>query len=251
MNKSMIEIRNVKKRFVIPHEKTDSLKVTLINLFRRKTFETFYAVDDISFEIKEGEFVGIIGRNGSGKSTLLKLLAGIYHPDSGEINIKGDISPFLELGVGFNGELSGRDNVYLYGAVLGLTKKEIDDKLKDILEFSELERFIDQKLKNYSSGMQVRLAFSVAIQSYAPIFLVDEALAVGDIKFQDKCYEVFRRFKKQGKTIILVSHDYNVMKQFCDKGILLENGKVIGQGKINTVVDKYLAMIKNEEKSGR
>ena len=181
-----IVVKNLSKRFVIPHEKISTLKGAFISFFKKKDYEVFDALKDVSFEVKKGEFFGIIGRNGSGKSTLLKILAGIYVPNKGSVKIHGRISPFLELGIGFNPELSGRDNIYLNGTVLGLTKKQIDEKFNDIVAFSELERFIDQKLKNYSSGMSVRLAFSVAIHANRDILLMDEVLAVGDSNFQSK-----------------------------------------------------------------
>src|ERR1035437_6193207 len=184
-----ISVKNVSKQFSIPHDRTNTLKGAFVNLFRKNTSETFNALEDVSFEVKKGEFFGIIGRNGSGKSTLLKILAGVYVVNSGKLDINGLVSPFLELGIGFNPELSGRDNVYLNATVLGLTEKEIDKKFDSIVAFSELERFIDQKLKNYSSGMQVRLAFSVSIHANREILLMDEVLAVGDTNFQSKCLE--------------------------------------------------------------
>jgi ABC-2 type transport system ATP-binding protein len=237
--KPIISVKNVSKKFVIAHERENSLKRTLLNFWKKKTYEEFYALKDVSFEINRGEFVGIIGRNGSGKSTLLKILAGIYSPTSGNVIVDGTISPFLELGVGFNGELSGRDNIFLYGAVLGLSKKEIESKFKEIVEFAELSKFIDMKMKNYSSGMYVRLAFSVAIQSRAPILLVDEVLAVGDANFQAKCFDVFERYKKEGKTVVLVTHDMGAVEKWCDRCVLLEEGIVKENGKPNTIILKY------------
>jgi len=189
--------------------------------------------------VKKGEFFGIIGRNGSGKSTLLKVLAGIYQPDKGEVKINGMISPFLELGIGFNPELSGRDNVYLNATVLGMTKKQIDEKFDAIVAFSELERFIDQKLKNYSSGMQVRLAFSVAIHANREILLMDEVLAVGDELFQKKCLEQFGKIKASGKTIVFVSHDADAVRNYCDRVMLLRSGKVMGIGDPAEVSREY------------
>lgn len=237
--KSIIELKNVSKRFVIPHEKENSLKGTILSFLRGNTHETFYALKNISLNVLPGEFVGIIGRNGSGKSTLLKMLAGVYVPDSGKVHVHGTISPFLELGVGFNGELSGRDNVYLYGAVLGLTKKEIDAKFDEIVAFAELEQFIDTKIKHYSSGMYVRLAFSIAIQSNAPILLVDEVLAVGDANFQQKCFGVFEKFKKEGRTVVFVSHDLSAVQKFCDRALLLENGKIVKIGNVKETINYY------------
>lgn len=220
-----IQVEHLSKTFRLPHEKISTVRGAFVNLLRRKTFEEFKALDDVSFEVKKGEFFGIIGRNGSGKSTLLKILAGIYQPNGGRVKVHGQISPFLELGIGFNGELSGRDNVYLNAAILGLSKKQIDRKFSEIVSFSELERFIDQKVKNYSSGMQVRLAFSVAIHANRDILLMDEVLAVGDANFQEKCYQYFRKIKGH-KTVLFVSHDSESMKTFCDRTLVLDSGKV-------------------------
>lgn len=234
-----IKVENVSKTFRIPHEKVSSLRGAAVNLFRSGGYEEFKALDDVSFEIKKGEFFGIIGRNGSGKSTLLKILAGIYQPDNGNVQIDGLISPFLELGIGFNPELSGRDNVYLNATVLGMTKKQINEKFDSIVAFSELERFIDQKLNRYSSGMSVRLAFSVAVHANREILLMDEVLAVGDMNFQKKCYEYFNEIKGK-KTIIFVSHDMESMKKFCDRALLLQNGKIVKIAETKMIVDKYI-----------
>jgi len=245
-----IKVEGVSKTFKIPHEKVTSIRGAAVGLFSRKRgYEEFKALDDVSFEVKKGEFFGIIGRNGSGKSTLLKILAGIYQPDSGKIKIDGMISPFLELGIGFNPELSGRDNVYLNATVLGMTKKQIDEKFDSIVKFSELERFIDQKLKNYSSGMQVRLAFSVAIHANRDILLMDEVLAVGDSNFQSKCLTEFNRYKEMGKTVVLVSHDINTIQRFCDRAILLRSGKLIKIGNSEEVVDEYMCNNISDEES--
>jgi len=236
-----IKVDHVSKTFRIPHEKVTSLRSAAVGVFsRKKGYEEFKALDDVSFEVKKGEFFGIIGRNGSGKSTLLKVLAGIYQADSGKVEIDGLISPFLELGIGFNSELSGRDNVYLNATVLGMTKKQIDKKFDDIVKFSELERFIDQKLKNYSSGMQVRLAFSVAIHANREILLMDEVLAVGDTNFQSKCLTEFNRYKELGKTVVLVTHDIATVQRYCDRAMLVRNGKVIKIGKAEDVGNAYV-----------
>jgi ABC-type polysaccharide/polyol phosphate transport system ATPase subunit len=209
-----------------------------------RTYEVFYALKDISFEILPGEFIGIIGRNGSGKSTLLKLITGIFYPTAGEIFVDGSISPFLELGVGFNPELSARENIFLYCSILGLSKNESMESYPKILEFSELEQFIDSPLKTFSSGMQVRLAFSVAIQAKSPILLVDEVLAVGDAAFQEKCYDVFEHFNKIGRTIVFVSHNMESIVRFCDRVILLKNGEEIKEGAPRKIVDFYLNSVK-------
>jgi lipopolysaccharide transport system ATP-binding protein len=243
-----ISVKNISKTFKIPHEKVSSLRGAAVSAFsRNKGFEEFKALDDVSFEVKKGEFFGIIGRNGSGKSTLLKILAGIYQTEKGSVKIDGRISPFLELGIGFNPELSGRDNVYLNATVLGLTKKEIDKKFDLIVKFSELERFIDQKLKNYSSGMQVRLAFSVSIHANREILLMDEVLAVGDNNFQSKCLEEFNKYKESGKTVILVSHDIGTIQRYCDRAMLMRNGKIVNIGKANDVGDEYVYQNMSDE----
>lgn len=238
-NSIAIKVNNVSKTFKIPHEKISSLRGAAINIFKTGGFEEFKALDDVSFEVKKGEFFGIIGRNGSGKSTLLKILAGIYEPDGGKVKIDGRISPFLELGIGFNPELSGRDNVYLNATVLGLSKKQIDAKFDSIVAFSELARFIDQKLKNYSSGMSVRLAFSVAIHANRDILLMDEVLAVGDSNFQSKCLEEFNKYKSAGKTVVLVTHDIGTVQRYCDRAMLLRNGKIMKIGKAEEVGNAY------------
>lgn len=236
-----ISVKNVSKTFKIPHEKVTSLRSAAVGVFSRKRgYEEFKALDDVSFEVKKGEFFGIIGRNGSGKSTLLKILAGIYQPDKGKVKIDGMISPFLELGIGFNPELSGRDNVYLNATVLGMTKKQIDKKFDDIVKFSELERFIDQKLKNYSSGMQVRLAFSVSIHANRDILLMDEVLAVGDSNFQKKCIDIFRSYHSENKTVVLVTHDIGAVRKYCSKALLLHNGRIIKVGDVDEVCDEYI-----------
>lgn len=246
-NENAIEVKNVSKRFVIPHDKSTTLKGAFINFFHKSGSEVFDALNDVSFEVKRGEFFGIIGRNGSGKSTLLKILAGIYVPNKGSIKINGRISPFLELGIGFNPELSGRDNIYLNGTVLGLTKKQINEKFDGIVAFSELERFIDQKLKNYSSGMSVRLAFSVAIHANRDILLMDEVLAVGDENFRQKCLQKFEEYKSQGKTIILVSHDISAVEKYCDRTMLIRNGQIQKIGETKEVVEEYIRQ-NNEDK---
>lgn len=229
--KIAISVENLSKTFRIPHEKSSSMKQAVVNLFRnKKGYSEFKVLKDISFKIYEGEFFGIVGRNGCGKSTLLKILAGIYTYDTGKLEIHGKISPFLELGVGFNPELTGKENIFLNGAILGLSRKEIEDKYEEIVVFSELQEFMDQRLKNYSSGMQVRLAFSVAIHAHAPIILLDEVLAVGDARFQKKCHGVFSRLKSEGRTIVFVSHSMDAVREFCDRAILLSEGEIIVDG---------------------
>lgn len=237
---SVIVVRKVSKTFKLPHERTSSLKGLLINFYRRhKTYETQKALQNVSFEVKDGEFFGIVGRNGSGKSTLLKLLSGIYAPTKGDISVKGKLTPFIELGVGFNPELTGRENVFLNGALLGFTRKEMQAMYNDIVDFAELERFMDQKLKNYSSGMQVRLAFSIAIRAKGDILLLDEVLAVGDEAFQQKCVDVFEEYKSSGKTVVLVTHDMETVRRFCSRAMLVQDGVVTAIGEPNMIASKY------------
>lgn len=246
---SVITIKNLQKSFIIPHERRDTLKEHFTGFFKKRDYENFNALNDISCSIKKGDFIGIIGANGSGKSTLLKILAGIYTPTKGSINIQGKLSPFLELGVGFNPELSGKENIFLNAAVLGLSKKEILKRYQSIVNFSELERFMDMKVKNYSSGMFVRLAFSVAIQVDADILLMDEVLAVGDSQFQEKCFRVFRQLKEQKKTIVFVSHAMGSVEEFCNKVIYLKNGKLKMFGPTERVIQEYRKDILQEEEA--
>lgn len=244
-----IKVTEVSKTFKLPHEKQGSIKGLFINLFRRtRTFEKQQVLKDISFEIKKGEFFGIVGRNGSGKSTLLKLLAGIYSPDSGHIQVNGKLTPFIELGVGFNPELTGRENVFLNGALLGFSRKEMLAMYEEIVEFAELEKFMDQKLKNYSSGMQVRLAFSIAIRANSDILILDEVLAVGDEAFQKKCIDVFEQYKAAGQTIVLVTHDMETVRRFCSRAILLRDGNIVREGEPNLIAAAYSRLNREVEK---
>ncbi len=238
-----VVVKELKKSFVLPHEKYSGLKQAAINIFRPKSgYEKQKVLDGVSFEIKKGEFFGIVGRNGSGKSTLLKLLAGIYAPDEGLVQVNGSLTPFIELGVGFNMELTGRENVFMNGALLGFDRKQMLEMYDDIVTFAELENFMDQKLKNYSSGMQVRLAFSIAIRAESDILLIDEVLAVGDAAFQQKCYEMFREIQSQGRTVILVTHDMSAVLRFCDRAMLVDKGEVKIIGSSGKVADKYLEL---------
>jgi ABC-type polysaccharide/polyol phosphate transport system ATPase subunit len=236
-----IKVEGVSKSFRLPHNRQNSIKGSLINLVSRgdRTFETQELLKDISFDIKKGEFFGIVGRNGSGKSTLLKMLAGIYTPTSGKIIVNGSLTPFIELGVGFNPELTGRENVFLNGALLGFNEKDVSAMYDDIVAFAELERFMDQKLKNYSSGMQVRLAFSIAIRAQSDILLIDEVLAVGDAAFQQKCYSYFEALKRQRKTVVLVTHDMSAAERFCTRAMLIERGVIKTIGASSGVADTY------------
>lgn len=244
MSTPIITIHNLTKEFLLPHEKHDTLKEYVFNFFRPQTYERLKAVDNVSFEVKQGEFLGIIGRNGSGKSTLLKLIAGVLKPTSGHIKIRGKITPFLELGVGFQPELSGRDNVFLYGALLGLSRKQIKEKYDSIVAFAELERFMDQKVKNYSSGMQVRIAFSIAAHTDADILLIDEVLAVGDENYRRKCLRTMEQFKKQGKTCIIVSHDLNQVGDNCKQILWIDKGKIKNIDAGTKIINQYLENIR-------
>jgi ABC-type polysaccharide/polyol phosphate transport system ATPase subunit len=236
---SAVSLSHLSKQFRLPHQRYGTLKERAMHPFRGRTFDVLQAVDDVSVEIAPGEFFGIVGRNGSGKSTLLKCLAGIYRVDSGELAVQGRLSPFIELGVGFNPELSARDNAIINAILLGLTRSEAEARFDDIIAFAELEEFVDLKLKNFSSGMHVRLAFSVAIQVDADIVLIDEVLAVGDASFQQKCFDEFVRLKEEGRTIIFVTHDMGSVVRFCDRAMLLERGRTVELGDPETVTRKY------------
>lgn len=246
-NDIAIDIRSVSKIYRIRHEKIPSLKQTILKL-KRATYEEFLALDDVSFSVKHGETFGMIGPNGSGKSTLLKLIARILRPTSGEVRVNGSLSALLELGAGFHPDLTGRENIYINAAILGMRKRDIDKKLGDIIKFSELDRFIDAPVKNYSSGMYMRLGFSVAINVNPDILLVDEVLAVGDQAFQAKCYKVIYDFMKSGKTIIIVSHDLDTISDLCSKVIFMKDGKIVDMGKPLNTVAKYRAYIEELEK---
>jgi ABC-2 type transport system ATP-binding protein len=226
----VIRVDDVAKAFRIPEETMHTFKERALHPLRRTGYHTFDALKGISFDVKEGEFFGIVGRNGSGKSTLLKCLAGIYKADQGDIWLNGRMSPFIELGVGFNPDLAARDNVELNGIMLGLSPREARSRYEHVIEFAELEEFQHLKLKNYSSGMYVRLAFSVAIQVDADVLLIDEVLAVGDAAFQQKCYDVFNRLRDEGRTIVLVTHDMGAVNRFCHRAILLERGAIVAEG---------------------
>lgn len=246
-----VSVQNVYKDFKLPHEKITSIKSAFTGVLKggsRTSYEQQHALKSISFDVKKGEFFGIVGRNGSGKSTLLKIIAQIYQPTKGSIRVNGKLVPFIELGVGFNPELTGRENVYLNGAILGFTKEKIDENYKNIVEFAELEEFMDQKLKNYSSGMQVRLAFACATKAEAEILLVDEVLAVGDSDFQRKCFSFFKDLKRRHKTVIFVTHDMDAVREYCDRALLIEDSKVVLEGSAATVAAEYTKMFNSQTK---
>jgi ABC-type polysaccharide/polyol phosphate transport system ATPase subunit len=234
-----IRVSDASKTFRIPHRQVSTLKERVLHPFQAAEFDELRAVDHLTFDIEEGEFFGIVGRNGSGKSTLLKCMAGIYDLDAGSIDVRGRLSPFIELGVGFNPDLTARDNVVINAIMLGLTRKQAKDRFDEIVRFAGLEEFLDLKLKNYSSGMQVRLGFSVAIQVDADILLVDEVLAVGDAAFQQKCFEQFHRLKDEGRTIVLVTHDMGAVERFCDRAMLIERGQPMEIGEPRHIGRRY------------
>jgi len=241
-NKPIVQLKNIKKSFFLPHEKHDTFIEYATKPWRlfKKEGEQFEVLKDIDLDIYPGEFIGIMGRNGSGKSTLLKIMAGIYEPTSGEVKIRGKVVPFLELGVGFNFELTGRENVYLNGIILGVKKSRLDRKYKEIVEFAELGKFMDVPMKNFSSGMQVRLAFSIAIMADADIYILDEVLAVGDVAFQKKCFDVFREYKDNGKTVILVTHSAESVRDFCDRALYLGDGILHEYDSVEGAIDEYI-----------
>jgi len=234
-----LEAKDVWESFRIYHHKNMSIKDTLVRL-RRSVYEEFWALKGVSFKVHKGETLGIIGENGSGKSTLLKCIAGILQPSKGAIKVDGKISPLLELGAGFHPELSGRENIYVNGAILGMTRKQVEERYDDIVAFSELEEFIDNQVKFYSSGMYIRLGFAVAIYSNPDILLIDEVLSVGDESFRKKSFEKINEFRAANKTIILVTHDMSSAARFCDKLLLLHKGVITKTGEPNTVIKDYV-----------
>ncbi len=239
VQKTVIKVTDLYKSFKLPTERAAGLKQAIFNWLKGvKGYTRQEVLRGINFEVKEGEFLGIVGRNGSGKSTLLKLLANIYYPESGKIEVEGTLVPFIELGVGFNPELTGRENVYLNGALLGFSSKEMDAMYDEIVQFAELEPFMDAKLKNYSSGMQVRLAFSIAIRAKGDILILDEVLAVGDAAFQEKCNNYFASLHGN-QTVILVTHSMENVRRFCDRAILIENGEIAADGSPDEIAKAY------------
>ena len=237
-----IEVRDLEKAFRIPIHRVDSLKERAVRPFSSRDYRELRALDGISFDVQRGEFFGIVGRNGSGKSTLLKLLASIYKPDAGRIRMAGRMAPFIELGVGFNPELTARENILLNGVMMGLTPGQTAERLDGILDFAELHDFADLKLKNYSSGMLVRLAFSVMLQADAEILLIDEVLAVGDAAFQQKCADAFHQMKAEGKTIVLVTHEMSTVETYCHRAMLIDSGKIKHLGDPADVGRRYIRL---------
>ena len=240
MSEPAIIVKDVEKGFRVALDKTSGIKQLVTGMFsRKKGYREFKALDGVSLTIEKGEFIGIVGRNGSGKSTLLKILAGVYSPDKGGVAVNGSLTPFIELGVGFNPELSGRENIFLNGALLGFSHEEMLEMYDDIVEFAELHNFMEERLKNYSSGMQVRLAFSIAIRAKTDILVLDEVLAVGDEAFQQKCITYFEQLKQEQRTVILVTHSMDSVRRFCNRAILLENGKVKQVGSAEDIASQY------------
>lgn len=242
-----VEVIGLWKTFQIPHEKRTTLFENLMSMMRPNQYETFTVLKDVNFHVDEGECIGIIGDNGSGKSTLLKIIANILRPSKGTIKTRGKITPFLELGVGFQPDLTVRENIGVYGTVMGIPRKEIRARTEDVIEFAGLHRFEDTKLKNLSSGMQVRLAFATAIQTDPNVLLVDEVLAVGDLEFQQKCFGVFNRYRREGVTILFVSHDLDAVRRFCDKTLLLQQGSQVALGVTDEVIDRYIRGVETDK----
>jgi ABC-type polysaccharide/polyol phosphate transport system ATPase subunit len=238
-----IEVTNVRKTFRLPLDHAPTLQYRVSHLKSSSRYRELRVLDGVTFQVERGEFFGIVGPNGCGKSTLLKILSGIYEPDGGNVAVNGSLSPFLELGVGFKPDLTARENILLGGTMLGLTRREVMDRADTVLEFAELEDFAEQKLKNYSSGMAVRLAFSVAMMADADILLMDEVLAVGDSRFQEKCFEVFAEYKRKNRTIILVSHSLSTLDLFCYRVLLLQSGSVVACGPAAEVISRYRRIV--------
>jgi len=246
----VIQIEDLWKKFRIPHERRTTILENIAGALqilegKRFTYEEFWALKAINFTVDYGESIGVIGENGSGKSTLLKIIANILRPNRGRVKATGKIAPILELGVGFHPELTVKENALIYGSIMGLKNSEVKRRMNSILKFSTLERFQDAKLKNLSSGMQMRLGFSVAIETDPDIFLIDEALAVGDIEFQQKCLNEFKEFKAEKKTIILVSHALNLVKEFCEKTLFLSRGEMVSFGETETVINEYIRRVRH------
>ena len=241
---SAIIVDNISKRFRIPHEKRNTVFQKVVGIIKRRLdYEEFWALRDVSFEVNRGEALGIIGRNGSGKSTLLKILARVMYPNSGSVTMNGKVACFLELGVGFQPELTARENVFIYSSILGLARKQVEKMYDEIFDFAELRKFENMKLKNFSSGMYLRLAFATAIHATPDTLIIDEVFAVGDEAFQKKCRDKINEFKMAGKTIVFVSHALDTVKEMCGRSILLDGGSIVTMGSTEIVVNAYLAML--------
>jgi lipopolysaccharide transport system ATP-binding protein len=241
---SAIIVDNVSKKFRIPHEKKSTIFQNIIGLIKRQfSYEEFWALKGVSFQVEKGEAFGIIGRNGSGKSTLLKIMARVLYPDSGSVNLDGKVASFLQLGVGFQPELTARENVYIYSSILGMGRKQVDKVYNEIFEFAELKKFENMKLKSFSSGMNMRLAFATAVHAVPDILLIDEVFAVGDESFKKKCSDKMDQFKTEGKTIIFVSHALDAVKALCQRTILLNEGRIVSMDDTEKVINDYLAML--------
>ncbi|MDO4866020.1 MAG: ABC transporter ATP-binding protein [Clostridia bacterium] len=243
-----IEVKNVSMAFIMEQERTNTIKEYLVKLVQRKLrFSSFRALNDVSFRVKQGESVALIGKNGSGKSTMLKIIAGVMNPTEGSVTLDGNIAPLIELGAGFDPDLTGRENVFLNGALLGHRRKYMQANFDSIVQYAELEQFIDVPVRSYSSGMIARLGFSIAIHVQADILVVDEVLAVGDYSFQQKCYKTMDQLLRQGKTLLFVSHDTEQVKKLCQRAIWLDHGRVMADGPAGEVCDSYLSWMKGQE----
>jgi lipopolysaccharide transport system ATP-binding protein len=242
---SAIIVDNISKKFRIPHEKKTTVFQNIVGLIKRQfSYEEFWALKDVSFEVRKGEAFGIIGRNGSGKSTLLKIMARVLYPDSGSVSLDGKVASFLQLGVGFQPELTARENVYIYSSILGVGRRQVNRLYDEIFDFAELRKFENMKLKNFSSGMNVRLAFATAIHAVPDTLLIDEVLAVGDVAFQKKCRDKMNEFKAEGKTIVFVSHALDTVNELCQRSMLLNEGRIVSTGDTEKVINDYRMMLK-------
>jgi len=244
---SAIIVDNVSKKFRIPHEKKRTVFQNIVGLVKRQfSYEELWALKNVSFQVEKGEALGIIGRNGSGKSTLLKIMALVLYPDSGSIRMNGKVASFLKLGVGFQSELTARENVYIYSSILGVGRKQVDRIYDDIFDFAELKKFENMKLKNFSSGMNMRLAFATAIHAVPDTMLIDEVFAVGDEAFKKKCRDKMNQFKAEGKTIVFVSHALETVKKLCQRTMLLNEGRIVNIGDTEKVINDYLALLQQK-----
>lgn len=246
-NDPVIRLENVTQRFRVIHERPDTVRELFSKLFRkRSSYHDFEAVKNVSFDVPHGQAVGIIGRNGSGKSTLLKIIAGVYRPSKGTVTVNGTLAPLIELGAGFHHELTGRENILLNGLLMGYSKRDMLERQQAIIDFADVGEFIDAPVKQYSSGMYMRLAFAVAIEVDPQILVLDEILAVGDMGFQQKCFERIRRFRESGKTILLVTHSMAVVEEHCDRAILIDHGNIIVDGRADEAIAMYKTLLTPE-----